>query len=221
MTTICIVGANRGIGREMVDQALAQGASVIATARKPDAVDWPAGVTALPLDVASDASQEAFAQAIAEREIDTLVCNAGVLTGHGALLDAGGEAEWRETLMTNVAGVLFTVRSALPALQKAKGKIAIISSQMGSSARAKGTAYAYRASKAATLNIGLNLATELRPHGIAVGIYHPGWVRTDMGTDAADISVEESASGLLARFDALSVNTTGCFENWDGRPHPL
>jgi len=61
---------------------------------------------------------------------------------------------------------------------------------------------------------------DLAPRGIAVGIYHPGWVRTDMGGAGADISLEESVAGLMDRFDALSVATTGAFLTWDGRPHP-
>ena len=53
-----------------------------------------------------------------------------------------------------------------------------------------------------------------------VGIYHPGWVQTDMGGTGADITVEQSAIVLLERFDALNMATTGCFETWDGRKHP-
>jgi NAD(P)-dependent dehydrogenase (short-subunit alcohol dehydrogenase family) len=69
------------------------------------------------------------------------------------------------------------------------------------------------------LNLGRNLATDLRDEGIAVGIYHPGWVQTDMGGAEADITINESVQGLVARFDDLSVQTTGCFETWDGRAH--
>jgi aspartate kinase len=66
---------------------------------------------------------------------------------------------------------------------------------MGSSERARGGSYIYRASKAAATNLGRNLATDLAPRGIAVGIYHPGWVRTDMGGSSADISLDESVVG--------------------------
>jgi NAD(P)-dependent dehydrogenase (short-subunit alcohol dehydrogenase family) len=90
---------------------------------------------------------------------------------------------------------------------------------MASDTRALGGSYAYRASKAAALNLGRNLATDLKGLGIAVGIYHPGWVKTDMGGDAADITVAESASGLLDRFADLSLDSTGCFKTWDGRDH--
>jgi NAD(P)-dependent dehydrogenase (short-subunit alcohol dehydrogenase family) len=112
------------------------------------------------------------------------------------------------------------VQNLLPNLQLSKApKIAIISSQMASQERAPGGSYIYRASKAAALNLGRNLATDLAHIGIAVGIYHPGWVKTDMGTEAADITVDESADGLVRRFDELDLKTTGCFRTWDGRDH--
>ena len=44
---------------------------------------------------------------------------------------------------------------------------------------------------------------------------------TDMGGSAAAITVDEAAAGLVERFAALSMDTTGCFETWDGRAHPL
>ena len=92
---------------------------------------------------------------------------------------------------------------------------------MASDTLAPGGSYIYRASKAAVLNLGRNLAVDLKPRGIAVGIYHPGWVQTEMGGGTADITVDQSVAGLLARFDDLSLVTTGCFETWDGRAHPL
>ncbi len=90
---------------------------------------------------------------------------------------------------------------------------------MASHTRAPGGSYIYRASKAAALNLGRNLAADLAPEGIAVGIYHPGWVQTDMGGPAADITTDEAVAGLADRFAQLSMATTGCFETWDGRAH--
>ncbi len=112
-----------------------------------------------------------------------------------------------------------TVQSLLPNLRASQGKIAILSSQMASHTRAPGGSYIYRASKAAALNLGRNLAADLRGDGIAVGIYHPGWVQTDMGGAAAAITVDEAANGLVDRFAALSLDTSGCFETYDGQPH--
>jgi NAD(P)-dependent dehydrogenase (short-subunit alcohol dehydrogenase family) len=79
----------------------------------------------------------------------------------------------------------------------------------------------YRASKAAATNLARNLAAELAGRGIAVGAYHPGWVRNDMCGDAADIGVAESAAGLVARIDALSRATTGAAEDYRGEAMPF
>ena len=117
--------------------------------------------------------------------------------------------------------MFLTIQALLPQLRAAQGKIAIISSQMGSDTRAPGGSYIYRASKAAVLNLGRNLATDLRSQDIAVGIYHPGWVQTDMGGAGASITVAQSAQGLVARFAHLSLANTGCFETYDGTPHPF
>jgi NAD(P)-dependent dehydrogenase (short-subunit alcohol dehydrogenase family) len=100
-------------------------------------------------------------------------------------------------------------------------RIAIISSVMASSQNAPGQSYVYRASKAAVLNLGRNLAVDLRPEGIAVGIYHPGWVQTDMGGSEATIDVDTSATGLMDRFDALDLSNTGEFVAYDGAPIPF
>jgi NAD(P)-dependent dehydrogenase (short-subunit alcohol dehydrogenase family) len=111
----------------------------------------------------------------------------------------------------------------LPNLRAAApSKVAIVSSQMGSNTNATGGSYAYRASKSAALNIGRNLATDLKGDRIAVGIYHPGWVRTGMtaGT-GANVEPADSARGLARRFAALDLDRTGCFEAWDDRTIPL
>ncbi len=212
MTTL-ITGATRGIGRALMQHYQAAGAVVIGTARTPTP-----GLTTL--DVTDPAGQRALGQSI--ETLDLLICNAGVYPDRGQRLDDGyAPALWAEGFNTNVVGVFLSVQSLLPALRRARGKIAIISSQMASDTTAPGGSYIYRASKAAALNLGRNLATDLKSQGIAVGIYHPGWVQTDMGGATADITEAQSALGLAARFAALSLATTGCFETWDGRAHPF
>jgi NAD(P)-dependent dehydrogenase (short-subunit alcohol dehydrogenase family) len=128
---------------------------------------------------------------------------------------------WAEMFAVNVTGAFLTVQALLPNLRAAgNARIALISSQMGSTTRAPGGSYIYRASKAALVNLGRNLAADLGREGIAVGIYHPGWVRTDMGGAGADIDPATAAAGLLARIDALTPASSGCFETWDGRALP-
>ncbi|MEX5727121.1 NAD(P)-dependent dehydrogenase (short-subunit alcohol dehydrogenase family) [Rhodovulum iodosum] len=223
---VFITGATRGIGLELVKGYAAAGRPVIGTSRDGSGPEV-AGAEWAHLDVTAPGSHRALARTLDGRAVDLLVCNAGVYPDKGQSLADGYPPEmWAETFATNVTGVFLTVQSLLPNLQLSEApKIAVISSQMGSDTRAAqrrgpGGSYVYRASKAAALNLGLNLAADLRDLGIAVGIYHPGWVRTDMGGAGAEISVQEAAAGLSARFDALSLETTGCFETWDGRDHP-
>ena len=214
--TVLVTGANRGIGRGLLDHYRAAGRPALGTARS-------ATGDLLPLDVTDPASHAALANRLAGRPIDLLVCNAGVYLDKGHRLGTGFAPDlWAQTFAVNVTGVFLTVQTLLPNLRAAQApKIAIISSQMASHTRAPGGSYIYRASKAAVLNLGRNLATDLRPEGIAVGIYHPGWVRTDMGGPGADIDTGTAVSGLAARFDALSPDTTGTFEGWDGTPMPF
>jgi NAD(P)-dependent dehydrogenase (short-subunit alcohol dehydrogenase family) len=214
--TVLITGANRGVGAALLSGYRAAGQEVIGTARAPQG-------DLLPLDVTKPQSHRALADWLDGRPIDVLICNAGVFSDRGQRIDTGYPAEmWAEELATNVTGVFLTIQTFLPHLRAARGgRIAIISSQMGSTTRATGGSYIYRASKAAVLNLGRNLAVDLKPQDILVGVYHPGWVQTDMGGAGAEITPEESARGLMARIAALSPATTGCFETWDGRAHPV
>lgn len=213
---VLITGANRGIGAELHDRYRARGDQVIGTTRAAGA-----GAGWITLDVAEAASVAALADQVND-PLDLLVANAGVYLDKGHDLESGYPVEaWAETFSVNVTGVFLTIRALLPQLRAARGRIAIVSSQMASQERAPGGSYIYRASKAAALNLGRNLARDLAPDGIAVGMYHPGWVQTDMGGAAAEITVAEAADGLVARFDELSVAESGCFRTWDGRDHPL
>ncbi|MGB3408524.1 MAG: SDR family NAD(P)-dependent oxidoreductase [Jannaschia sp.] len=206
-----VTGASRGIGAALVAEGTRRGHEVLGTMRAPSE-------GAIVLDVTDTASQAAAADA--SGAIDLLVCNAGVYVDRNSDLRTITAEDLRMSFDANATGVLLTVQAQLANLSRG-GRIAIISSQMGSSTKAPGNAYAYRASKAAAINLGLNLAADLAGAGISVGIYHPGWVRTDMGGDSAAISAETSASGLWDRFEALDLSTTGRFETYDGQPHPI
>ncbi|MCX7300198.1 MAG: SDR family oxidoreductase [Rhodobacterales bacterium] len=215
--SVLITGANRGIGAAIAEQYRSAGAEVIGTARNPDAPDL------YPLDVTETDSVAALAAQLADRPIDILICNAGVYPDQGrSLRELPDPALWALGFATNVTGVFLTVHALLPNLRRGKdARIAIISSQMGSSTRASGGSYIYRASKAAAVNLGRNLARDLVSEQIVLGVYHPGWVQTDMGGSGADIAPAASAHGLVTRIAALTPETTGCFETWDGRLHPF
>ena len=122
--------------------------------------------------------------------VDLLICNAGIYADKGqSLADGYPPQMWAEGFATNVTGVFLGIQALLPHLQKSDGaKIAIISSQMASDTLAPGGSYIYRASKAAVLNLGRNLATDLKGLGLRSVFttpagFAPTWV------DAAPISV--------------------------------
>ncbi len=210
---IVITGATRGIGAGLAAHYRAAGHEVTGTGRSAGAD--------MSLDVTQPADHAAMAAALEGKPVDLLVCNAGVYLDKGADMETGYAPDiWAQTFSANVTGVFLTIQSLLPNLRAAPApRLAIISSQMASDTRAPGGSYVYRASKAAVLNLGRNLAADLAGE-VAVGIYHPGWVQTDMGGESAAITVDDSVAGLVERFAALGHETTGCFETWDGQPHP-
>jgi len=212
--SVLITGANRGIGHAMKLAYEAAGHDVIGTARSGD------GYTTL--EATDPTSFQRLKQELGDTPIDLLICNAGVYLDRGHSIGNGFQPEnWAQTFAVNVTGVYLTIEALLDNVKAADGKIAIISSQMASQTLAPGGSYIYRASKAAALSLGRNLATDLKSDGIAVGIYHPGWVITDMGGAEADIEIDESVAGLLKRFEELSLETTGCFRTYSGEDHPF
>ena len=228
--TYLITGANRGIGLEMARGVLAAGDRLIAICRHPAqaselnalvATSHGAGVV-----YAADACDENALAEIASHiqgSIDVVVCNAGIISARGGLEDADNNAAAiSQVLMTNIAGPFFTARAFLEPLKRSKQpRIAIISSYMGSQQHSGSSAHFYRASKAGVNNLMVTLANELKPAGITVASFHPGWVRTEMGGAGADISPQESATALLARFRSLTLKQSGAFMNYDGTALPL
>ena len=213
--TVLITGANRGIGRGLAQHYQNAGETVIATARRPTADE-------VALDVTQPQSLATLTETLSGKPIDLLVCNAGVYPDKGHSFEAGyGTDIWDSAFATNVTGVFLTIQHLMPNVLQAGGKIAIISSVMASCERAPGGSYAYRASKAAVLNLGRNLAADFAPKGIAIGIYHPGWVKTDMGGAGADIEESVAVNGLTERFAALDMSRSGEFLSYDGTPIPF
>ena len=126
---VVITGASRGIGAELAARYRAAGHDVTGTARA-------GGGGLVPLDVTRPDAFAGLAAALAGRPVDLLICNAGIYPDKGQVLDTGYPAAmWAETFATNVTGVFLTVE-ALRANLGHGSKIAVISSQMGSSARA-------------------------------------------------------------------------------------
>lgn len=216
MTTYLITGCGRGVGLAMTRTLLARGDRVIGTLRSGPLPVEHENFKALMFDV-RDADAINAAAASMDEPIDVLINNAGMMgprTSSTLEMDFGGFAE---TLDVNVLGPLRVVHAFLPHLLRAtRAKAMTISSQLGSMAFPGSDRMAYRASKAALNKVMQGVASDLGREGIAVVTTHPGWVRTDMGGAGASLAPEESAAGLIAIVDALSMDSTGRFINWDG-----
>ena len=227
--TWMITGANRGIGLALTMELLRRGDHVVAAARDPwgGALAELDGVhvgqlTPLELDVTSDRSVAAAKQAFDGRPIDVLVNNAGVYgpRDRQTALDMDFKA-WREVFEVNVYAPLRVSQAFLPNVEAGSGrKIVTISSRMGSIGSNPSGAIAYRSSKAAVNMVMVGFGNAVRDSEVAVLLFHPGWVRTDMGGGGADIPPSESAAGLIATIDASGMRDTNSFRNWKGEEIP-
>ncbi|MBE2224233.1 MAG: SDR family oxidoreductase [Anaerolineae bacterium] len=231
MKNILITGANRGIGLEMTRQLLQRGERVIATCRQPAKADtlqaldeqFPEQLTILPIEVTNPVSIQAAFNASQRivTHLDVLINNAGILNRHETLATFDPEV-MQGTFDVNATGSMRVVTQFLPLLRKAEhAKIINITSQLGSlqAMRGKWGRYSYNSSKAALNMLTRMLAFDLKDEDIAVICVHPGWVQTDMGGTAADITAVESASGILTVIDNLTLAQTGQFYTYAGDEH--
>ncbi|WP_174299224.1 SDR family oxidoreductase [Caulobacter sp. S45] len=223
MTTVLISGANRGIGLELARQYAADGARVIAGVRDPGAalaLKAISGVEVHTLDVADEASVQAFHQAVGELPVDILIANAGVGGGRSVL----GELDfdrWLQTLNVNSLGPVRLAQAFLPNVKaSADKKMVAISSTLGSTSTHAGDMFAYRASKAALNNAWVGLAAALKGEGLTFLLLHPGWVKTDMGGAGAQITPAASAEGLRERIAEAGPALSGRLFAYDGEPLP-
>ena len=219
MARVVITGANRGIGFELARQLSARGDDVVAACRsatpeiKALKVEIHEGI-----DVTDEASVRRLARALAGKPVDILINNAGILS-HETLDDLDFD-RIRRQFEVNALGAL-RVTAALLASLKRGSKVAIVTSRMGSLAdNTSGGSYGYRASKAAVNTIGISLAHDLKPKGVAVVLLHPGYVKTEMTGRRGTIEPADAAAGLIARIDELTLEKTGEFRHAEGYALP-
>ena len=227
--TILITGANRGIGFALTKLCLSKNFYVEACCRNPDnshelnnLSNNNPHLNITKMDVTSSKSILKASENF-KNEIDIMVCNAGVNNGKGDIFsDEHNENAIMEVMMVNVGGPFLTIQNLYKNLNKKTiSKIVIISSLMGTQTHISNNAPIYRASKAAANNLMRTISNHFFNDNIIVSSYHPGWVRTDMGGANADISTEESATGLINHFLKLQKSDSGKFFNYDGKPLPL
>ncbi len=227
MSRILIAGATRGIGLELVNQYAADGDEVIACARDTGAaklLDEAAGgsslVTVEQMDVGDPASVEAAGKRISG-PIDAVIIVAGVVGGMKQGIDDVDIAEWHRSLDVNTIGPLLVARAFKPhLLESGNGKLMILTSQLAASTWPMGGFYIYSTTKAGVNKVGQILALDWNDDPISISLMHPGYVQTDMGGPNAEITPQESASGIRKVVEGMSKENSGTFYKWNGDIHP-
>lgn len=226
---VFITGASRGIGLAFAEQYAEDGWRVFASCRDLSAASELSQIAAhqpnvetLELDVTKAESLAALASRLRDTSIDVLINNAGVYGRKQLALAEVDPIEWQEVFAVNTIAPLLVSRALLPMLERGSEKlIAMLSSKVGSLAdNSSGGNYAYRTSKAALNQVVKNLSIELAPRGLKTVALHPGWVMTEMGGPNALISAEESVRGLRQVMASVSLEQSGCFFDYEGKPVP-
>jgi NAD(P)-dependent dehydrogenase (short-subunit alcohol dehydrogenase family) len=217
--TIVITGANRGIGLAMTKELNEQGHNVYALCRNSsDALNALSVHVVTEIDVATEQGIKAMTKALSGIGIDVLICNAGILRDE-SLSDLNLDTI-REQFEVNAVAPLVVV-DALQCNLNPDGKVAMITSRMGSIAdNGSGGRYGYRMSKAALNAASMSLSKDLYEQDVAVGIYHPGYVQTEMVNNNGDISASEAAKRIVGLINNLTMKETGVFKHSNGEVLP-
>ena len=217
--SVLVTGANRGIGLELCRQLKDQGAQVTAVCRNSSPELDALGVDVIQrCDVSDQSSIQQLIKKLQDRKIDVLINNAGILA-RNALGDINYTTVMQQ-YQVNAMGPLMVTEALLGHLNPA-AKVVIITSRMGSMTdNDSGGHYGYRMSKAAVNMAGTSLAVDLKPKGIAVGLIHPGYVKTDMTGGQGHVDTSQSAAGILSRIDELNLENSGTFWHAEGEKLP-
>jgi meso-butanediol dehydrogenase / (S,S)-butanediol dehydrogenase / diacetyl reductase len=183
---VIVTGAGSGIGAATAKRFLSEGAAVVLNGRRKDKLEATAQGSPsdkILIDSGDISSREYVFQLVEHTvkkfgRIDVLVNNAAIsVLGSFA---ATAEEEWHKVMRTNVDGVFYAIRAALPHLLRSKGSIVNVSSVSGLG----GDWYQsfYNASKGAVSNLTRSLALELAPHGVRVNAVNPSLTLTEMTT---------------------------------------
>ncbi|XP_077166957.1 C-signal-like [Paroedura picta] len=247
VSTVMVTGANRGIGMELVRQFAEMchpPERIFATCRNPQedrmqelkklAAKHP-NIVIVKLEVTDEESIRAAAKEVeahlAGKGLNLLMNNAGVMPP--STLESVTQEDMLDVCKIDLVGPMLVAKEFLPLVKaaakqsKEKGlscsKAAIINtSTIGSSIGNPPSmntfpVISYRCAKTALNMLTRCQALEYKDDGILCAAIHPGWVKTDMGTQKAELEVEESVRGILNMLSKLAEEHSGRFLNWEGK----
>ncbi|MCX5096387.1 SDR family oxidoreductase [Streptomyces sp. NBC_00365] len=217
---ILVTGAGRGLGTDIVREALAAGHQVVATGRRPQEVEKTLGgpqenLLVTKLDITSPEDTEAAAEAAVDRfgRIDVLVNNAGNF--FAGYFEEIPPAQMRQQIETNLFGPMNVTRAVLPVLRKQRaGHIITLSSSAGLIGQEFCVAYA--ASKFGVEGWMESLRYDVEPYGIHTTVVEPGFFRTELLVDASTTWPEptiddyaERTTATIAAWKSMNGQQTG------------
>lgn len=230
MSTVLITGANRGLGLEFCRQYAEDNWTVIACCRdlsKATALKQLAeqydNIQLQTLDIADFSQIDALSSKLSSIAIDVLLNNAGVYddkSEHGfGQLDYQA---WQHSMLINTLAPVKMTEAFLSHIKRGEQKLIVtISSLMGSLAdNTSGGSILYRSSKAAVNAAMRSVSIDLKKDGIGVLIFHPGWVKTDMGGANAPTLPAQSIAGMRQVIASFSLAQSGNFVRYDGKMMP-
>ncbi|AVP56891.1 SDR family oxidoreductase [Pulveribacter suum] len=217
MPIALVIGASRGIGLEFVRQYRAAGWRVLATVRDAAGAERVQALGAQPLtvDVANPASVSALSWQLDGERLDVALYVAGVMRRPDARTPPTRE-DFDAVMHANVLGAMQTLPQVAPLVEAGGGVFAFLSSSMSQiGAVPASNAWVYRTSKAA-LNMAVAAAQHDYPGATLIAL-DPGWVQTDMGGEAAPLTVQDSVQGMRAVLAGVQPEDRGQLLHHDGR----
>lgn len=224
--TVLVTGANRGLGLEYCRQMAEAGWQVLACTRDPGrspallevAEMNPGRVHVRALDVVDEGAVEALSQELRSTPLDILINNAGTFGPEGSpagmryqSLAHMDYAIWRDILEVNLLAPFRLTAALAPSLRLAvRPVVVMLSSDLGSIANNRlGHSHAYRTSKAGLNMLTKGIANEWRD--LIVVSIAPGWCKTELGGEEAEIDPADSVRAQLSTFATLNASHSGQF----------
>ena len=219
-----IIGASRGLGLGLVEQLLRDGWKVTATVRQPlkaQALAALGPVRIEPLDMDDHEAIKALSLKLDGDVFDLVFVNAGIIGPKDQTCGTASLADIGQLFLTNSVAPINLAKAFVSKIRKDTGVLAFMSSGLGSVTAADAPELAlYKASKAALNSMTNTFVSQLAGNSPTVLTLHPGWVKTEMGGDHAEIDVATSTRGLVDQVNAYAGKPGHFFIDYTGKTLP-
>ena len=209
--TALITGASSGIGTASARALAREGANVALAARREEELaaladelesDHGVETLAVPTDVREEEAVDAMVEECVERfdGLDILLNNAGL--GRGGAVESLSTEDYRLMQETNVDGMFFATRAALPHLKESRGNLLFLGSFAGCFPRPSNPVYA--ATKWWTRGFAHSVQASVGDEGVAVSVINPSEVRTEFGADTGESFAERFEQGEVTEPEEIA-----------------